>query len=371
MKVGERLEIFGASQIKKYLDAYSASPRREGYEDMQANIRSINIKGVIMAGMIGAILVLPGVLVELWLSDMQWVPRHLLVLLTTCIFAPIELYLLFKTSLRSVAGISHLVGVHETEKGHIFNGVFSIVNILSRTALEIAEPEMLLLGINPFKRVSKKNLLILSIMYKLKVTVTNKVILFLLLHFVGEKIKGVPVMYEANIVEMFWSAFVINKVLQEARLRLCGFVIANRIADDLRTNGLLPLLSEETRISCLRAIGNTVVLTKNYHPNMVILLLEFYEIFQIADPEDLDNWDLFVKGIAFLPEQERYFVLDLLCVAAAFDGKISDLESHHLGEAFGQYEEIYTKRLFELKDHLISGDIEEAYALCKLDFVAG
>ena len=371
MSYAARLEKFGVAQIKKHLDAYNSKPQRKNYKNLEHAIKVINLSGTVLAGLTGALLVLPGVLVELWFHQESWYLRHLYVLLTTCFFVPIELYLLFSISLRSVASISHLVGIEQTEKDHIFNGVFSIVNILSRTALEIGEPEMLLFGINPFERVSKKNLLVLSIIYKLKVTVTNKVIYYSLLFLIGSKIFGVPIMFEANLVEMFWSAFVINKVLAEARLRLCGFVIANRIVDDLRTNGLLPQLSDDARISCLRAIGNTVVLTKNYHPNMVILLLEFYEIFNINDPQNLDDWDLFVAGLENLMEHERNFVLDLLTVAAAFDGKISDLESQTLGQAYGMHTGIYTERLFKLKNSLVAGRMEEAYALCQLDFVAG
>ena len=49
------------------------------------------------------------------------------------------------------------------------DGPFSVKNILARTALELPDPELKILGIDPFKRVSKKNLFILGLIYKAKI----------------------------------------------------------------------------------------------------------------------------------------------------------------------------------------------------------
>ncbi len=148
-------------------------------------------------------------------------------------------------------------------------------------------------------------------------------------------------------------------------------MLANQITDQLGLDKDHLQLSPQAKMACLRAIGNTIVLTKNYHPNMVILLLECKNQFDIHTPDQLDDWNLFIKDLSSLSEQERNAVLDLLCIAAAFDGKISDLEKKYLHEAFQEHADIYFNRLDKLQQFLTQGRIHAAYDLCKIDFIAG
>ncbi len=52
-----------------------------------------------------------------------------------------------------------------------------------------------------------------------------------------------------------------------------------------------------------------------------------------------------------LPQKERYFLLDLLSVAAAFDGQLSQMERHHLPEAFKELSKEYMERTEQLKTY--------------------
>ena len=45
--------------------------------------------------------------------------------------------------------------MHASEKEYL-DGMFGVKNILARTALELPDPELQILGIDPFKRISKK-----------------------------------------------------------------------------------------------------------------------------------------------------------------------------------------------------------------------
>jgi hypothetical protein len=69
--------------------------------------------------------------------------------------------------------------------------------------------------------------------------------------------------------------------------------------------------------------------------------------------------------------EERYFLLDLLCVAAAFDGHLSRLERYHLPQAFKELTEVYMARCETLKTLLLNGQLHAAKALCTLDFKPG
>ena len=121
----------------------------------------------------------------------------------------------------------------------------------------------------------------------------------------------------------------------------------------------------------MRAIGNAVVLTRNYHPNMIVLLLRFQHLLHISKDHRYDDWNLFLQTLRNIRPEERFFLLDLFTIAAAFDGKISNLEAANIRDAYGEYFEKYRPRLFKLTGYLKSGRLNAAAELCKLDFIAG
>ena len=164
---------------------------------------------------------------------------------------------------------------------------------------------------------------------------------------------------------------VIKKVVHEARLRLFGFALAHQIADNVVKDGLLEQLSPMARTGCLRAIGNAVVMTQNYHPNMIVLLMRFQLVLQINEGNKYDDWDMFLDTLKNVSEKERYFLLDLFTVSAAFDGKLSQLEEDNLRAAYESDYNLYYPRLRRLTACLHQGRLNESLALCKLDFVAG
>jgi len=112
-------------------------------------------------------------------------------------------------------------------------------------------------------------------------------------------------------------------------------------------------------------------LAQNYHPNMLVLLIRLCETFAIDERDDYDDWQKFLSILAIVEARERYFLLDLLSVAAAFDGKLSRLERHHLPEAFQELSHVYLHRIDQLKAMLVSGQLHAAKKLCTLDFSPG
>lgn len=104
---------------------------------------------------------------------------------------------------------------------------------------------------------------------------------------------------------------------------------------------------------------------------MIILLLRFQQVLQITEENKYDDWGLFIETLQQVNEAERFFLLDLFTVSAAFDGKLSELEEESLRVAYGGHYELYYPRLLRLTDCLKEGRLNEALLLCKLDFVAG
>ncbi len=107
--------------------------------------------------------------------------------------------------------------------------------------------------------------------------------------------------------QVFWNAVVIWKVVRESRLRLFGYVLSLRICADALT--AVESLSPVARTVCIRAIANSIVMTKNYHANMVLLLLRFQRLLHISDDVSprYDDWTLFCSELATLNEPERNF----------------------------------------------------------------
>jgi hypothetical protein len=265
--------------------------------ELAKRVRHITLKGIILSSLIGIVCVFPTVWVDVYFAECNALVHYGWVAGVTAVSIAIELYLLFLIALRAVYEVSELVNLHASEKELMQDGLFSVKNILARTALELPDPELEIMGIDPFKRISKKNLFVLGLLYKAKIFVTNIVVKYGLLFLVGKAIFGVSILYAAIIVECFWNSVVIRKVVHEARLRLFGFALANQIGKNVLDENRLEHLSPMARSGCLRAIGNAVVMTQNYHPNMIILLIRFQQILKITKPDKYDDWNIFVDTL--------------------------------------------------------------------------
>ncbi len=358
------LGIFGKRDLSHHVFDFTD-------EELSQKINRISSKGVFLSALVGFICVWPTVYIDVLKKNEPWQIHYGWVAIVTVISIAIEFYVLFIIALRAVHEVSELINIHSHKKDFLKSGPFNVTNILARTALELPDPEMQILGIDPFEQVSKRNLFILGLLYKLKIVITNFISKLILRLSFGETIAGISINYIALPVECFWNGMVIHRVVNEARLRLFGFALSNHIADNLLHDHLLEQLSDEAKIGCLRAIGNAVVMAKNYHPNMIVLLLRFQHLLHIDKDKKYDDWNLFLDCLKTVSEKERNFLLDLFTVAVAFDGKISELEMTKLKDAYGKDYELYYPRLLHLTKNLKEGKLHAAADLCKLDFVAG
>ena len=339
--------------------------------ELTKRVNKITWRGIILSCIIGIVCVFPTVWVDEHFAEASLVVHYGWVAAVTLISIAIELYLLFLIALHAVYQVSELINLRASEAELEQDGLFSVKHILARTALELPDPEMKIMGIDPFKRISKRNLFVLGLLYKAKIFVSNIVLKYALIFLVGKTIFGVSILYEALLVECFWNSVVIRKVVHEARLRLFGFALANQIGKNVINENALETLTPLAEQGCLRAIGNAVVMAQNYHPNMIILLLRFQQILQIDALDKYDDWNVFVETLLKVSLEERYFLLDLFTVSAAFDGKLSNMETENLKAAYGKEYDIYFPRLLRLTSYLKDGKLNAALMDCKLNFVKG
>ena len=283
----------------------------------------------------------------------------------------IEFAVLFWLGLRTVYSLSCLTGHHQSSMDSLLPVEYATSMMLARAAMELPDPVVHYLGIDPLKHLSKSKLFMVAALYKAKVILSSLLARIVLTNMFGKGGSRTAFSWIAIPITGFWDAFTLYKVAKEARLRLFGHKLAEYLAQQILTDDLMASLSPQAREGAVRAVATMMVLAQNYHPNMLILLTRISTTFDMDNHADYDDWDNFLKILNTVEEHERYFLLDLLCVASAFDGKLSRLEKYHLPQAYQELTDTYMERAQQLTAMLIDGRIHAAQALCKLDFYPG
>ena len=339
---------------------------------LQSLSSSITIFAAVIAFAIGALTTFVTIWIEwTYKSSMESTDYYMLygsVLITMLL---IELAVLFWLGLKTVYSLACLTGHNQSSKGSCLPGDDAVPNILARAALEVPDPIIHFLGIDPLKHLSKSKLFLVAFLYKAKVMLSSFLVKFALIRLFGKGQIRTIFSWVAVPITGIWDAFTLYKVAREARLRLFGNKLAEHIVNNVLTTELIAQLSPQTREGAIRAVATMMVLTQNYHPNMLVLLIKLCDKFQIDQDCEYDNWEDFLVLLAEVSEKDQYFLLDLLSVAAAFDGYLSRLERHHLPEAFKELTPIYLQRTNQLSSLMLNGQLHAAQKLCTLDFKPG
>lgn len=323
----------------------------------------------IIAFCIGAATTIPTVLVEWFYFDSLDFYAYIFLQIGVALLSLIiELTLLFWLGLKTVHSIACLSHSQPSESDPLLPGNDTVANLLARAALELPDPVIRYLGIDPLKYVSKPKLLIIGLLYKAKVILTSVAVKFLLTRMGGKLGLRSSFSWIAIPITGIWDAIVIYKVVREARLRIFGHSLVQYISQEVLTQQVMDKLSTQAQEGAIRAIATMMVMTQNHHPNMLMLIYRFNSCFNLDQQGDYDDWPLFLALLGQLPDEERFFLLDLLCLAAAFDGHLSKMEKQELPKAFGDYTAIYMKRIEYLKNHLLNGELVAAQSLCQLNF---
>ncbi len=87
----------------------------------------------------------------------------------------IELFLLYLLTLHSIYALLHLIGKYPEEDSNL-PSIYKIDRILIRTALELEEPILEFMGLDPYKKVSRARLILAGLIYKLKVIISTFIV---------------------------------------------------------------------------------------------------------------------------------------------------------------------------------------------------
>lgn len=249
----------------------------------------------------------------------------------TIVTSVIEILYLYWDGLRAVHRLSHEAGLdlfpdQDDDK--------ALAGAMARAALELPNPTIRLFGVDPRREASRLRLIAASIVYKLKVSVTNFVMKALVRRMLGRAFVRSWLPFVAVPFTAAWNAFVCWLIMREARIRAMGPSAAREmVAIVFRDDWVL---SREGKEAAVRAVASSIVRTEDLHPNLAALLHEVARRMPNRDIEsegDLDDTRIFLERLARLARSEQRIVLRILAIASIIDGRLTRAEKRLLIEA--------------------------------------
>jgi hypothetical protein len=240
----------------------------------------------------------------------------------TVVASVCEIAFIYWDTLRSVHELARVAGIELFGKDR-HSSDDALADALARAALELPNP-VTGTRVNPHREVKKWRLVLASLAYKAKVGVTNFVVKLLIRRVASRVALRSFLPFVALPVTAFWNGMVTWLVLREARIRAMGPSAVEDLVKVVFDDA--PLLSEQGKLSALRAVAAAIVRTQDLHPNLVRLLSVATR--RAGDPgnAELDDVGLFLSDLPKLDPRERKVSLQLLAVACIVDGRLTARE---------------------------------------------
>lgn len=201
-----------------------------------------------------------------------------------------------------------------------------------RAALELPNRKDNDLRIDPRRESSKIIILLGTIFYKLKLSLSSFLFRSLIKRMLGRAISRAWLNFMAVPVCGFWNGIVCWMVIREVKIRVLGPSAAMEIVQKI--SQLEVQLSEKGKLSLLRAIGSCIVRTADLHPNLVIMYRSFDEHINDSSNEVIDDTHLFLSDLRNLSEVEKRIILEMLVYSSIIDGRITYREKDLLASAY-------------------------------------
>ncbi|HEY0468346.1 MAG TPA: hypothetical protein VGC79_29315 [Polyangiaceae bacterium] len=244
------------------------------------------------------------------------------------IAAVLEIAYLYWDGLRAVRALSLVAGLQLDSLENL-----DVRYALARAAFELPNPPDATFGVNPHREASKFTLATASLVYKLKISVTNFVFKAIVERAIGRLATRSVLAFTAIPINALWNALVCWFVLREARIRVMGPSAASEMLDIIFAGEPPPSPALLTAIHC--ALGAAVVRTSELHPNHISLMRELRQRF--GEPlagVQVDDTRAFLRSLRELTAAERRTALRVLTVAAILDGRLVKRERRLLLEAY-------------------------------------
>lgn len=207
-----------------------------------------------------------------------------------------------------------------------------IAAVLARAALEIPNPPRPMFGIDPRREASRVRIVLATLVYKAKVSLTKFIAKTLLIRIFGRATLRAWLPFVAVPITALWDALVCRRALREARLRAIGPSAATELIGFILSEHPEP--SPALQESLTRAIGTAVVRSRDFHPNLIELLDDLKERVGEGKAEQVDDPARFVASLRALTPGEQRSALQMLCVACVLDGRVRAGELKIMARAY-------------------------------------
>jgi hypothetical protein len=339
----------------RYLRGFYAGKRPESADaihllnpDERKALRGVERGAIARAAIAGALSTIVSATVELTVARPLLGPKpryatfadevrfYAVVGAATIVASVIEILFLYWDGLRSVHRLAHEAGLD------LFPGEDddkAISSAMARAALELPNPAVSLFGVDPRREASRLRLVVASIVYKAKISVTNFLVKALVRRALGRAFVRSWLPFVAVPLTAAWNAVVCWLIMREARIRAMGPSAAREMIDVVFA-GQESDLSAEAKACALRAVASSIVRTEDLHPNLVALFREVGSRVggavnerAVGDRGDLDDTRAFLERLRGLGAKEQTDVLRILAIASIIDGRLTRAERRLLTEA--------------------------------------
>jgi len=251
----------------------------------------------------------------------------------TVLASIIEILYLYWDGLRAVHALSRAAGLDLFPDA---DEDAALAGAMARAALELPNPTGRRHGVDPWREASRLRLVTASIVYKLKVSVTNFAVKALVRRMLGRAFVRTWLPFVAVPITAAWNAVVCWLIMREARIRAMGPSAAHEMVTAVFASASPADLDDETRRIAVRAVASSIVRTEDMHPNLAAVLREVLARAPATiedDAADLDVSRVFLDRLATLGESRRRFILRVLAIASIIDGRLTRAERALLVEA--------------------------------------
>ena len=255
----------------------------------------------------------------------QW-PYWVMFAIFGLLISVAEIALLYWRILRAAGRVGTLAGL-DMDRDDVER---MIVLGMSRAALNMPNPRAEVHGVDPYSRLPRWKLIMYAVFYRLKVGATSMMVRLILRRIVARTAVRSIIPFAAIGVYAFWNIIITYWILRQARIRAAG-PTALRDLDELTKEDCSTLEPSERQL-LFKAVGETVILSQDAHPNYVLLLG------QILDRCDLDadkiegEWDIQVLRDNKPDDKTRLVLLRTLTTATILRGSPRKAQREFLAE---------------------------------------
>lgn len=227
----------------------------------------------------------------------------------------IEIAFLYALALEGIGRLTRHAGLdmgRENARGLFAHG-------LARTALEFPSPQIRVYGIDPYRHVSKWKLLVLNIAYKLKVGASSFIMRVLLRRVAARMAIRGMVPLAAGPLYAVWNAYIIWRIMTEARIRALAPFVADALIDARFQDGTDLCILEKDM--CIHAAGEMMARGRDAHPNHIYLIGRLRKVLD-HDTEITPEISTLRDHLPELGAASQARVLDLLTVSCVIGASI-------------------------------------------------